>query len=342
MINRGYHYLVAGLPGIAIGERLWTSMSEFRAQLGAHLHPDDFTQVRLVLLQEDHQNLLQFLKTGEIMVDTAANFSLEDFRNPENRIPGTPAETEFMPGYITEILAAIAREQSEAGTRQMAIGSSNQGAGIGTGTGNKPGIKNRPGTDNGAVGGKSTGKAGDGDRISPEASSIIPGIQKKLDEGFFRLIMEQGNEFLRGYYTFQYDLDNLLAFIKSGIHGKDQQEFITGETPHAQHLRQYAGRNLVKDPEMELFEEITSITGNTSFAEEEKLIDQLRWRVIEEMNRFNYFTVDQVLGYLLQMQIAHRWEQLDRESGEQQLRKLIDVSYRKLAEQQLTRSAGAE
>jgi len=326
MMRREYHYLVAGLPGISIGERSWTSMAEFRAQLQAHLHPEDFMQVQFIFLQEDHQNLLHFLKTGKFPGETAGNFSLEDFTNPENQVPGTDPESEFMPRYISDVLAQFAPNQKGGQKKNMAIGQGN------TGTGNSGD------SENDAQGRNASGSkqmpAGSG-KENEDTHLELAQIQQTLDEGFFRLIMEEGNEFLRGYYTFHYDLNNLLTFIKSGLHGMDQATFLTGDTPHAQHLVQFAGRNLVSDPEMEHFEEITSISGNASFAEEEKQIDQLRWRVIDEMNRFEYFTIDRILGYLLQMQVAERWERLDRESGEKQLRELIDVSYRSLAKEQL-------
>lgn len=285
MTKRQYHYLISGLPGLYIGERVWTGITEFRNHLEVHLHPEDFTQVKHVLLHQDHQNLLHFLETGEIPPGSAGNYTLEDLRNPEDHISGTGQAADPMPDYMRTILVKYASDKEQA------------------------------------------------DR---------PGVQRELDEGFLRLIMEQGNDFLRRYYTFHYDLNNLLTFIKSGAYQLNQEEYITGDTPHAQHLREYAGRNLATDPDLEQFDEILSISEKTSFTDQEKAIDQLRWRVIDEMNLFEYFTLDRILGYLLQMQIAARWEKLDRDSGEKQLRKLIDVSYRQLADQHLIQQPASE
>lgn len=303
MIKKEYHYVIAGLPVISIGERLWTSMVDFRSHLEAHLHPEDFMLVKFILLQQDHKNLLEYLNSGDIPKETAGNFTLEDFRNPEDYISGTDPEAGFMPVYISDILTEQSEKKSESGSRSIG-----------------------------------TGKGADGNKGSLD----LPAVQRKLDEGFLRLIMNKGNAFLRQYYTFHYDLNNLLTFIKTGIHRMVQDEFITGATAHAQHLREYAGRNLVKDPDFELFDDIISITGSTSFAEEEKLTDQLRWRMIEEINRFEYFTIDKILGYLIQMDIAERWEQLDKERGEQQLRNIIDISYSTLTEDQLVQQGSSE
>lgn len=289
MTRRHYHYLVAGLPGIYNGERLWTGIPEFKNHLEVHLHPEDFILVKYVLLQHDHQNLLHFLDTGDFPVETAGNFTMEDFYNPEDHNAGSGQAALFMPDYLFRILSRHAENSGSI----VNMGS----------TGNK---------------------------VKPD----LPALQKELDEGFFSFIMENGNDFLRRYYSFHYDLNNLLTYITTGAHKRNQEEYITGSTPHAQHLRELAGRNLVRDPDLEQFDEILSISEKTSFAEQEKAIDQLRWRVIDDFNLFEYFTIDRILGYLLQMHIAARWEQLDRTSGEKQLRRLIDVSYRRLADEQ--------
>jgi hypothetical protein len=278
MNKREYQYLVAGLPAISPGEKLWTTLPAFRDHLEEHLHPEDFDQVRLILLQKDHQNLLRYIETGEFIDGNGGNVSSavleEPLELPEGMDPGKTA----IPAYIMEILAALKDEKT------------------------------------------------------PPSK---PAIQRRLDEGFLEYIMEHGNEFLKKYYTFHYDLENLLTFQKAGAHKMDQQEQITGSTQHASHLREHAGRNLAKDPEFEYFDEILSISGNPSFAEQEKNIDLLKWRVIDEMNLYEYFTIEKVLGYLLQMIIAERWSMLDKARGETKLRGIIDHSLQQIKERQM-------
>ena len=278
MIEREYQYLISGLPAISMGEKMWTTIEAFRKQLEAHLHPEDFEQVRLILLQKDHDHLLHFLETGELTTVGAGNFTQEDFSEPGDRMPGADPGKMVMPEYMSAILTA-ARDE----------------------------------------------------KLPVEKSRL----QRELDEGFFRYIMEDGNDFLRKYFTFQFDLNNLLTFIRTGEHQLDQRQDITGNTSHALHLMEYAGRSLVKDPEFAYFDEIVSLAGNPSIAAQERNIDLLRWSVIEDMNLFEYFSIDRILGYLLQMLIAERWSLLDDAAGEKKLRRMIDVSYRKIMEQQL-------
>ncbi|MFO7672052.1 MAG: DUF2764 family protein [Bacteroidales bacterium] len=148
-------------------------------------------------------------------------------------------------------------------------------------------------------------------------------ISHELENGFYGYIMSNGCTFLKRFIEFDYNLNNLLTFIKARQHKIDQQMFISGDSSHAQHLHNNPGKNIVKDHDFEHFDEIISFTGNPSFAEEEKRVDLLRWNVIEEMILFRNFSIDRVLGYLLQMLIIDRWSALNRKSGEKKLRNIL-------------------
>lgn len=151
-------------------------------------------------------------------------------------------------------------------------------------------------------------------------------IARMLTDGYYLHVMENGIPFLRKYTAFDYDLNNLLAFVKAGDHGLVQERFIAGDSGFSGHLRRYAGKSLPKDPGFELFDEIMSYTGSQSFAEEEIKFDRLRWRMIEELILFEDFSIEKILGYLLQMLILKRWSSLNKESGKAKLREILDRS----------------
>lgn len=155
-------------------------------------------------------------------------------------------------------------------------------------------------------------------------------IEHELSEGYYHYLMENAVPFLKAYSIFDFNLRNLVAFIKAGRHNISQEQFITGDSVHAGHLRDYAGKNLVKDHEFEFFDEIVSYTGSASFADEEMKYDRLRWRVIEDMVFFDNFSIDRIIGYLLQLLIARRWSALDRDKGEEKLRQILAGSRREV------------
>ncbi len=156
-------------------------------------------------------------------------------------------------------------------------------------------------------------------------------IEHRLAEGYYSWIMAAGSPFLKAFTQLKYNIKNLVAFIKAGEHGKEQERFITGSSDHAAHLRNYPGRSLVSDPEFEFFDEIISYSNSSSFAEEESLYDRLLWQQADDMTFFEDFSIDRILGYLQQMRILARWSPLDKKSGEEKLRAIVSSAWQEPA-----------
>ena len=55
----------------------------------------------------------------------------------------------------------------------------------------------------------------------------------------------------------------------------------------------------------------------------EKKLDQLRWDWMEEATFFDYFTVERLFVFLLQLEMIERWISLDKEKGNQLFRSII-------------------
>jgi len=158
-------------------------------------------------------------------------------------------------------------------------------------------------------------------------------IEHELSEGYYQHLVENAVPFLKAYSIFDFNLKNLVVFIKAGKHDISQEQYITGYSPHASHLREHAGKKLVKDHNFEFFDEILSYTGSGSFAEQEMRYDRLRWRVIEEMIFFEDFSIDRIIAYLLQLLIAGRWSALDKDQGEKKLRQILADSRKEMADE---------
>ena len=154
--------------------------------------------------------------------------------------------------------------------------------------------------------------------------------ETNLSEEDFRtqLLYEQGakcrNKFLRAWFEFNLNLNNVLAAEVCQKHGYDVAQSVVGDNEVAQALRKNGvGRqqNLaVLLPELK---EIVAIAEISDLLSREKHIDALRWQWIEQATLFKYFTVDNVLAYYLQASILHRWDDLSREQGEQIFRSLL-------------------
>ncbi|MBR1426452.1 MAG: DUF2764 family protein [Paludibacteraceae bacterium] len=151
-----------------------------------------------------------------------------------------------------------------------------------------------------------------------------------LSEEDFRtqLLYEQGmnskNAFVKAWFEFNLNLNNVLAAVVCAKHDYDPGKAIVGDNEVARLLRQGAlSKNANLTAVLPELKDIVAVSEIQDLLEREKHIDALRWQWIEDFTLFNYFELDNVLAYYLQATILHRWDDLTREQGEQIFRALL-------------------
>ena len=151
-----------------------------------------------------------------------------------------------------------------------------------------------------------------------------------LSEEDFRtqLLYEQGmnskNAFVKAWFEFNLNLNNVLAAVVCAKHDYDPGKAIVGDNEVARLLRQGAlSKNANLTAVLPELKDIDAVSEIQDLLEREKHIDALRWQWIEDFTLFNYFELDNVLAYYLQATILHRWDDLTREQGEQIFRALL-------------------
>ena len=143
-----------------------------------------------------------------------------------------------------------------------------------------------------------------------------------------QLVYEKGmkcrNKFLRRWFEFNLNLNNVLAAAICRRHGYDIQKVVVGENEVAQTLRNNGiskNQNLAALlPELKQIIQVAEIE---NLLDREKHIDALRWQWIDEAVLFKYFELDNVLAYYIKAEILHRWDDLTQEQGEKVFRALI-------------------
>lgn len=141
---------------------------------------------------------------------------------------------------------------------------------------------------------------------------------------YYQYCAKCSNRFVRDWFLFNLDLNNVLAAVVCRRHGFDIQKAVIGDNEVAQQLRKnisakdfglagilpdYAGMMRLADIDNPL--------------EREKSIDALRWQWLEEHTLFHNFEIENVLAYWLQSAILHRWDVLTVEKGEKVFRELL-------------------
>lgn len=150
------------------------------------------------------------------------------------------------------------------------------------------------------------------------------------DEDFrTQLLYEQGlksrNKFVREWFAYNMDVNNVLAAAVAIKHGIDVQKVVVGDSEVAQELRK--GGSLGKNARLAALvpdlKEVAEIAEIGDLLDREKHIDALRWQWLEDRTLFEVFTIESVLAYYLKATILHRWDNLTVEQGEQVFRAMV-------------------
>ncbi len=136
--------------------------------------------------------------------------------------------------------------------------------------------------------------------------------------------LEQSNGFLRQWFTFENFLENFLTAWNIREYQLPAEGQYIGENLVTEAARKSHARDLGLAAELPFLDKLQHALEQDKLLEREKAISRIKWNYIDELNTFNYFTIEVVLGYLLKWLMLHRWARMDAERGRQVLEGLID------------------
>lgn len=154
--------------------------------------------------------------------------------------------------------------------------------------------------------------------------------RQRLSEADLRtqVLYEQGlhckNRFVRAWYTYNRDMNNVLVATICRKHGFDVSRMIVGRGAVADILR----KNLPQKDfglagVLDDVQDIMSLVEVDNLMEREKRMDALRFQWLDNATLFIDFSVENVLAYYLQTEMLNRWAVLTVEQGEKVFRELV-------------------
>jgi len=142
--------------------------------------------------------------------------------------------------------------------------------------------------------------------------------QLLYDEG-----MHSSNAFVRDWFAFNLNLNNILAATICRKHGFDIRKAIVGEGEVQDALRSSNQKDFGLSATLPEIDDILRLSDVEDLYEREKKTDALRWAWLEEKTLFSYFEAENVFAYWLQAQMLFRWDILNKEEGARIFRELI-------------------
>ena len=147
--------------------------------------------------------------------------------------------------------------------------------------------------------------------------------EDRLAALYYAYAMKCRNKFVSSWFAFNLTMNNVLVALTARKFKMDIAPLIVGDMEVCEALRTSGARDFGLTGEGDVLDQLVKISETEELVEREKKIDQLRWNWMEEATFFNYFTVERLFVFLLQLEMIERWISLDKEKGNQLFRSII-------------------
>lgn len=148
-------------------------------------------------------------------------------------------------------------------------------------------------------------------------------LENQLTWLYFDYMLEQKNEFLRDIFTIIRDINNIFAIYNARKFGLNIENQMIGNYELTEAAKKTTSKDFGLASEITPIDEIIGIYENNDILEQEMSIDLLKWRHMNNLNTFNYFTIEFILAYVLEFIIVERWSNLDTDQSKKTFRKIL-------------------
>jgi len=135
-------------------------------------------------------------------------------------------------------------------------------------------------------------------------------MELDLSDEYYQYLKQSGNGFIERWAALEQNIKNYLTAKKCEEFTIPKQSQVVGETYYAKMFVEFPTDHKEIQVEWPLAAVIDKILENDNLLQREIAIDQLKWSLIDEMNLFNYFSIEIILGYTIKLLIQNRWKRI--------------------------------
>ncbi len=140
---------------------------------------------------------------------------------------------------------------------------------------------------------------------------------------YYQHMQEASNKFLRQWAAFDFNIRNVRAAINVRNHKLNPAAHILGDDTMAQALKKSTLRDFGLAGDYPFVEKLLSLVDSVNVIQQEQEIDRLRWNYLDELNIYNYFSIEVVLAFIIKTMIIERWIVLDPDFGSQMFDRMM-------------------
>ena len=162
--------------------------------------------------------------------------------------------------------------------------------------------------------------------LTQQEAGITPEIlvEDWLAGLYYEYAMQCSNDFVSSWFEFNLNSNNVLVALAARKYKMPIAQLVVGDTEICQALKTSNARDFGLTGELDYFDQLLKISETEDLVDREKKVDQLKWKWMEDKTFFDYFSIERLYVFLLQLEIIERWISLDKEKGNQMFREIID------------------
>jgi len=136
--------------------------------------------------------------------------------------------------------------------------------------------------------------------------------ESRLIESYFAEGKRMRNAFLDQWIDFEVNLKNLLLVLGNRKRQLPGKAFIIEVNEMSSLFKGDGIADFGTEPALDFAGEAAKLLEKDNLMERERKIDLLRWKKVEEMTFFHYFTIERILCFVIQLMIVERWVTLHK------------------------------
>ena len=162
------------------------------------------------------------------------------------------------------------------------------------------------------------------EQLTENDKRLLELLRVPIDAETLATGLNANNKFVRAWFAFNQDMNNVLVAQICRKHGFDPKTQIVGEGEVAEHLRthttqkDFALNEVMDDPQ-----ELLALAQIDDLMQREKSMDAIRFTWLQDRTEFDFFSAEMVFAYYLEAVMLHRWSILTVEEGEKIFRELV-------------------
>ena len=162
------------------------------------------------------------------------------------------------------------------------------------------------------------------EQLTENDKAYLALLRAPMDEATLAEGLKASNVFVREWFAFNRDMNNVLVAQICRKHNFDPKNQIVGEGEVAEHLRTHTTqKDFGLNEVMEEPQELLALAEMTDLMAREKAQDAIRFEWLQTHTEFDFFSAEMVFAYYLEAVMLHRWSLLTIEEGEKVFRELV-------------------